>query len=1136
MKTPVTPGRPSYHTLGLRGGAISGGHSPDSDIITVVEAGPEPPARSSTLPPPLVESLPLPPTVPLPPSPESSPEEPPRGRDIHGFRHRPITFPPLVIPDSSPDYDPGNFSDMSGHRPSHLDPLSRFDPLSHLDPVPDFTSNPQLPASTMRGAILNEAEFTKRSVGVPASGRVHRPVGVPAPGMVHHPPLEIPVGSSEPSSPDQARGANVSNVIPVQPPYLPDPRRYPEPYPPPEKFSGEEDEDVEVFLDALELMFTGREDLIGDQTKRERAKIAALYRHLEGQARDCWKSLGPANKTTYDLAAAALRRRFPRPDEEVEYWSARTKATVEMNSLSQGGKTTEEYIRKAVSLYGILGDENALTLATKFVDGIDNPTVQLLVDTQMRGVYTSFLEVINAFKICTTTIRRQELTKNRLGRESKGVENSKEGKKSLAGSQKEEKSQSPDLQLIARQVGELGELFKGLLQERGLQDRSSYRPIVGVVDRPQSQTYRAPVTNPPSYPVTNPQSYPATNPQSYIPQMQGGSYGYRPPREMVCFRCGIVGHRANMCSNNPLPREEQDRLRNASFPQNRVSRMNNDTNRQPTSQGPTQAVTCVNIVSTEEIEETDPEGTMMMATNLVDLVLREQREEVIKRLKMGTCTPEDVAYLEAAVAEKRSRPANERTGGPPTRRARIEEYDPVLDQTSQSQTQRHQPDSPTMGHSITVNPQGATMSHPSTGNSQGATISQQVPVPPAARGSSSPVSSPPVQVSQIPPLASAHEGRPFIADPFFEDPANHSQFVPSANIPKPRRIRGEPKPKRHIKMMQGRDVWDPVEALRDLPVTGLDYGSLFDMSPLIRVAISKSLQLQSDKQRPKVRAKGPSGRVVGMIEGSPIENHEVYSVTGFRQKVQGVIDGILPEPNIRFFNFHTTGDVVAGGKRYGVKKILIDGGAVVNLMPEKVARRLDLHLVKNNDILIRTATNEIRNVQFCTQLNIDIAGVVASVTVHVLDIPQSYSLLLGRRWLYQVRAVGDYATHSYVIYDAEGNPHPVPPADGNMNADTPQQCPEILVNPSGDPPVELTDQEREEIMVGQNRMQEIIAKVVADARDQAKEQASDWDQESEPESLDFSATKDDEEEIADNDSIYEYPGCGEDLSPKGRRQ
>lgn len=257
-------------------------------------------------------------------------------------------------------------------------------------------------------------------------------------------------------------------------------------------------------------MFMGREDLIVDQTKRERAEIAALYRNLDGQARDYWKSLGPANKATYNLLVAALRRRFPRPDEEVEYWSARTKATVEMNGLSQGGRT-EEYIRRTVSLYGILGDENALTLATKFVDGIDNPTVQLLVDTQMREVYTSFPEVVNAFKICTTTIRRQELTKNRLDRESKVIESSKKEKKGLAGDRKQAKSQGSDLQLIARQMGELGDLFKGLLQERGVTgdvpapDRSSYRPIVGVVDRPYQGQDRA-------YPVSS-------QPQTYRPRL-----------------------------------------------------------------------------------------------------------------------------------------------------------------------------------------------------------------------------------------------------------------------------------------------------------------------------------------------------------------------------------------------------------------------------------------------------------------------------------------------------------------------------------------------------------------------------------------------------------------------------------------
>lgn len=549
---------------------------------------------------------------------------------------------------------------------------------------------------------------------------------------------------------------------------------------------------------------------------------------------------------------------------------------------------------------------------------------------------------------------------------------------------------------------------------------------------------------------------------------------------------------------------------------------NNNRNRQPSSQHPPQAVTCVDMSLSEDLDGTDPVGTMMMATNLVDIVVDERKQDVIvQRIKMGNYTREDMGYLEAALAEKRGRPTNERAGGPPTHRARIEEYDPVLNQTTQSQTQGYQLDSPTMEHSITINLQGTT-------------APQQTP----AGGSSSARSNPPAQASSAPPPVSGHEGLPFIPDPFFEDPENHSQFVPSANIPKPRRIRGEPKLKRHIKMLRGRDVWDPVEALRDLPVTGLDYGSLFDMSPLIRVANSKSLQLQSDKQRPKAKAKGPSGRVVGMVEGPLVENHEVYSVTGVRQKVQGVTDGILPEPNTRFFNFHIAGEVITGGvvsgKRYGVRKILIDRGAVVNLMPEKVARRLDLPLVENNDILIRTATNEIRNVQFCTQLNIDIAGVIARVTVHVLDITQSYSLLLGRRWLYQVRAVGNYATHSYVIYDTEGRPQPVPPADDNMNPDIPQQCPEILVNPSRDPLVELTDKEKDEIMVGQNKMQEIIAKVVADARDQTKDQISYWNQDSDQESnLCESGVEDGDDE---GNSTYEYPGSEEDVAPKGQQQ
>ena len=96
------------------------------------------------------------------------------------------------------------------------------------------------------------------------------------------------------------------------------------------------------------------------------------------------------------------------------------------------------------------------------------------------------------------------------------------------------------------------------------------------------------------------------------------------------------------------------------------------------------------------------------------------------------------------------------------------------------------------------------------------------------------------------------------------------------------------------------------------------------------------------------------------------------------------------------------------GTGYRIGKILIDGGAVVNLMSERVAKRLGLILQENDDIVIRTAINEIRSIRYCAYFYIDIADAVAQIRACVMDIPQSYSLVLGRKWLYQDRAFGDY--------------------------------------------------------------------------------------------------------------------------------
>ena len=53
-------------------------------------------------------------------------------------------------------------------------------------------------------------------------------------------------------------------------------------------------------------------------------------------------------------------------------------------------------------------DQYVLSLATRFVDGINDRVVQIQVDDQFGGVHTPFFNVIRAYLGCTMTLRRQE--------------------------------------------------------------------------------------------------------------------------------------------------------------------------------------------------------------------------------------------------------------------------------------------------------------------------------------------------------------------------------------------------------------------------------------------------------------------------------------------------------------------------------------------------------------------------------------------------------------------------------------------------------------------------------------------------------------------------------------------------------
>lgn len=86
-------------------------------------------------------------------------------------------------------------------------------------------------------------------------------------------------------------------------------------------------------------------------------------------------------------------------------------------------------------------------------------------------------------------------------------------------------------------VLQVGEMIKELALSRQAEQsgRNQYQPIAGTVSQ---------------QPIQIRSSQPA----------EGRSF--RPRTEVICFSCGVQGHRVPECrSMNPLPKEEQDRLR-----------------------------------------------------------------------------------------------------------------------------------------------------------------------------------------------------------------------------------------------------------------------------------------------------------------------------------------------------------------------------------------------------------------------------------------------------------------------------------------------------------------------------------------------------------------------------------------------
>lgn len=247
-------------------------------------------------------------------------------------------------------------------------------------------------------------------------------------------------------------------------------------------------------------------------------------------------------------------------------------------------------------------------------------------------------------------------------------------------------------------------------------------------------------------------------------------------------------------------------------------------------------------------------------------------------------------------------------------------------------------------------------------------------------------------------------------------------------------------------MNAGVESWKAAEVLRDTEVKGLTWGNLIELAPSVKDSIAKRMVLESDVTQRKVAnpVSQGSNRTSVPPPGSTPENPIVSCMMDEADHMEcldirgtahaGAYQGdanVLQEPIGRITNFHTRGsiNVIGSPVTYRINRLLVDGGSCLSMMPQTVADQMKLKLVPDNNLFFKTATGERRRIEFYVTIDLTVACVTSRTRAYILDIVPIYNMILRRRWLQQVKAMGNYATHTYIIHDAEGKSHQVPVCD-----------------------------------------------------------------------------------------------------------
>ncbi|KAL8801351.1 MAG: hypothetical protein Q9182_004518 [Xanthomendoza sp. 2 TL-2023] len=286
-------------------------------------------------------------------------------------------------------------------------------------------------------------------------------------------------------------------------------------------------------------------------------------------------------------------------------------------------------------------------------------------------------------------------------------------------------------------------------------------------------------------------------------------------------------------------------------------------------------------------------------------------------------------------------------------------------------------------------------------------------------------------------------------------------------------------PPRKPRGMAEQSSWDAASFLRDT-IVSLSMMQLVDIEPKARAALAESLRLEPApnsktalrKRNIAVResvasaeayTRSPSERPqsrqpLNDLRQQPLERMQSEKTVRHAQSVSAmsaVAKGnkvafddeveevpVQKELSLRKLkdNFYTQGVCQPNKndpKEFDLKMILVDGGSSLNLIPERMLKRLALTLVVDDSIIIKTADGRFNPLPGYTMIKLIIAGVPGIVQASIVPGNTSYNLLLGRPWLRKNKAIGFYEFDEYWIRDQMGIDHELPAVRSPQVIETP---------------------------------------------------------------------------------------------------